>query len=297
MESKNVGIVTPLALQSLPVEFHLSYLANIQYLQLNADRLPFKVKSVRMIAPHTFPIDANRNESIAWIKKWDIDITVWLDADQDIMNYADDRKPTTIFNLLKNGYEYPVYAGIYYLKKPPYHPIIFKANDDFDVFSPIWKFPKDQLFWADMIGMGCCKIDRSIINKLDKPYFEYNPIPAELAGSGDLARFKYENGVNDVSEDVAFWRQVRRKTGTRVVVDPGIQVGHVSKYVVTQSIFEAHMEANKDMALKQMGEKKFNNYWESICQAETLKNDNYEGMLKYQQSERLDKNKILSIEN
>lgn len=271
-ESLRVGIVTPLALQSVPIEFHLSYLANIQYLQGNADRLPFKIKEMRMIAPHTFPIDANRNESVAYAKKWDCDITVWLDADQELMNCAsDERDPDVIFRLLRDGYKYPLYAGIYYLKKPPYHPIVFKANDDFDVFSPYWEFPENDLFEADMIGMGCCKIDRWVLDKLDKPYFAYRKLPKEIADMSDVAKFKFDNGVNDVSEDVHFWRQVHEKIGQRIVIDPRIQVGHVSKYVVTKDIYMSHKDGNKELSLKQMGEKKFNEFWSKVCRAEPLK--------------------------
>jgi len=271
MKSLNVGIITPLALQSLPIEFHLSYIANVNYIQAHSAELPFKIKQIRMIAPNTFPIDANRNECIAWIKKWDVDISLWLDADQDFMNTANNMEPDVLFRLLKDGYEYPLYAGIYYLKKPPYHPIVFQANDDFDVFTPIWRYPEKDLFYADMIGMGCCKIDRSIINKLDRPYFKYNSIPKALAGVGEAARFKFDNGVQDVSEDVAFWQQVKEKTGERIVVDPMIQVGHISKYTVNQHTFRSHVDINKEISLEQMGEEKFNEYWDTICQAELVK--------------------------
>ena len=271
MKSKTVGIVTPLALNSVPIEFHLSYLAYIQYLQMHAKELPFNLKEVRMIAPHTFPIDANRNECVAWAKKWDCNITVWFDADQDLMNCAfEEREADVLFRLLKDGYEYPVYAGIYYLKKPPFHPIIFKANENFDVFKPIWKMPESDLFYADMIGMGCCKIDKEVFIKLDKPYFKYNEIPQELAKTSDLIQFKYENGVGDVSEDVHFWRQVHN-AGYKIIVDPKIQVGHITTANITKGVFGGHMEGNKELALKQLGEEKFNTYWESVCQAEIVK--------------------------
>ena len=199
MIEKRVGIVTPLALESVPIEFSESFIANFTYLQANSHKLPFKLKDLRKIAPQTFPIDANRNESIAWIKKWDIDISVWFDADQDLMNFGTpERAPDTLFRLLRDGYEHPVYAGIYYLKKPPFHPIVFDADRDFKYFRPIWRFPDDKLFYADMIGMGCVKIDRSVIDKLDPPFFKYGIMPKKLAGMGDLTRFKYENQVGDV---------------------------------------------------------------------------------------------------
>ena len=37
---KKVAIITPLAMKSVPLEFHLSYVANMQYLQMHVDELP-----------------------------------------------------------------------------------------------------------------------------------------------------------------------------------------------------------------------------------------------------------------
>ena len=270
MIEKRVGIVTPLALASVPVEFHLSYLANMTYLQSHIDELPFKVKDIRMIAPHTFPIDANRNECVAWAKKWDCDITVWFDADQDLRNYGTEEQDNDVlFRLLKDGFEYPIYAGIYYLKKLPFHPIVFKADADFKGFQPIWKFPPDKLFYADMIGMGCCKIDREILDKLDHPFFKYNVMPKKIAGTGDLTRFRYDNKVADVSEDVAFWRQVKKKTGERIVIDPKIQVGHVTNIVVNTNVFQGHMNGSMEQIKIKKGDK-FEAWYNTICEAELL---------------------------
>ena len=270
MVEKRVGIVTPLALEKVDIEFSESFIANFTYLQQHAHELPFKLKEIQKITPQTFPIDANRNECIARIKKHDCDISVWFDADQDLMNDATpERKPDVLFRLLRDGYNYPIYAGMYYLKKAPFHPIVFNADSKFKQFRPIWRFPSDKLFYADMIGMGCVKIDRSVIDKLDPPYFRYNVMPKQLAGLGDLARFKYENKVGDVSEDVAFWRQVKKITDDRIVVDPKIQVGHCTKNVITYGVFKAHLQGVLEQLKTQKGDK-FDEWWETVCKAEEL---------------------------
>jgi len=271
MVSKRVGLITPLALSSVEMEFHESYMANITYLQMHVDKLPFKLKELKRITPKTVNIAENRNESIAWAKKFDCDYTVWFDADQDFRNYGSgEMQPDILFRLLKDGFNYPLYAGIYYLKKPPFHPIVFQADKSFKEFRPIWRFPKDKLFYADMIGMGCVKIDLEILNQLDPPYFKYGVLPKSLAGLGSYARFKYENGIKDVSEDVAFWRQVQRKTGERIVIDPQIQVGHIVKNMVTPQVFEMQLEESLKAIKAEKPKDEFEKWWQEVREAEVL---------------------------
>ena len=271
MVKKNLGIITPMALTSLEYEFHESYLANLSYLQNNAHKLPFKLGEVRRITPRTVNIASNRNESVAWAKKFDCDYTVWFDADQDFKNYGTkEREPDILFRLLKDGFEYPVYAGIYYLKKPPYHPIIFEADKTFKEFRPIWRFPDDKLFYADMIGMGCVKIDLEVLNKLDMPYFEYKVLPKSLAGLGPYARFKHDNKIADVSEDVAFWRQIKKKTDYRIVVDPNIQAGHIVKNIITPQVFEMQMEESIAEIKKTKPKDEFEEWWQEVREAELV---------------------------
>ena len=263
-DAKKVAVVTPLAVRSVPLDFHLSYIEAMQYLQNNFRRLPFEIIEMRMVAPTTFPIDANRNECIGWLKKWDTDISVWIDADQRL-------EKDTIFKLLQGVVQYPIYAGMYYLKKPPYYPIVFQSNDKFDIFKPIWKFPEDKLFYADMIGMGCCAIRKSVFEKLESPYFKYQPIPKELGEISEYMEFKVKEGVADVSEDVWFWKQVRQKTDYKIVIDPKIQVGHCSDYVVTHGVFKGHMDYQRELTEVQLGEYKFKKFWDELCQAEIVK--------------------------
>ena len=261
---KNIAIITPLALNSVPVEFFQSFVQAQTYLQLKSDELPFEVGQLRWIAPHTFPIDANRNECVAWLKKWDIDISVWIDADQVL-------EMDTLFKLLKKGDGYPIYAGIYHLKKPPYHPIVFTANDDFDVFYPVYFYPEEDPFYADMLGMGCVKIDMEVFNELDRPYFKYQPIPKEISEIDELYKFKFDNEVNDVSEDVWFWKQVRENTDFRVVVDPTIQVGHITGLSINKANYLGYQAYKKELTLKQVGQKKFDEIYNKAKRPELVK--------------------------
>lgn len=262
---KKIGIFVPLAFPfgMVPQEFFLSFFRANEYLLSRADDLPYEAE-FQLFSPGTFPIDANRNQCVAIALENGIDITVWLDADQEL---ADD----TLYRLLVNGDKYPIYAGIYYLKKPPHHPIVFRAKKGFEVFYPIWRFPTKELFYADMIGMGCVKIDTEVFRKVEKPYFRYSAIPDEIAAMSDQMKFKHDNRVDDVSEDVAFWRQVKNKTDYRIVIDPQIQIGHITKTTITPEFVLRHSIANKKITQKQMGEE-FDKYWDENLQRAELVN-------------------------
>lgn len=248
--NKKIGIFVPLAfpMKMVPEDFLMSFHRTVEYALQRTDELSFEPQ-IELFTPSTVPIDANRNECVGIALEKGFDITVWFDGDQKL---ADD----TFYRLLKYGDEYPIYAGMYYLKAPPYHPIIMRNKANFRVFEPIWRYPLKEPFFADMIGMGCVKIDREVLEKLSPPYFAYAPIPEELLD--DLKQdpeknkvliermeFKQRHGVNDVSEDVAFWRQVKEKTDYKIVVDPLIQVGHVRKDVVDQETFFRFSFLNK----------------------------------------------------
>lgn len=264
---KSIAIVTPLATPSLPTDFHITSREATQYLIANVNKLPFDVVGVRVIEPPTFPIDANRNECVAWIKHHKVDISVWIDGDQKL-------NQTTIFDLLNKGYEYPIYAGMYYLKEYPYYPVVFKSDDKFAGHKPILKFPTDKLFYADMIGMGCVKIDTEVFEKLNRPYFKYQRMRKNVADRTmhpEYSKFKYFAGVNDVSEDVWFWKQVRDKTDYRIVVDPQIQVGHITQLSINYNVFRSFYDANEQLVKKSMEKEEFKKFMDGVCQAEIVK--------------------------
>ena len=232
MKKYKLGIITPLALGNISVYFYKSIVAARNYLIANESKLPFQVEDIKLWEPSTFPLDANRNECVSHILENDVDMSVWIDADQVL-------KEDTIFQLFSKGYQYPIYAGIYYLKKEPFYPIAFKQKDkDFRQFETLFRYP-DEPFYADMIGMGCVKINKEVFEKLDKPYFKYQYVPPVLGGLSDYMQFKVNHEVHDVSEDVWFWKQVKEKTDYRVVVDPNIDVGHITQMSITRSIAES----------------------------------------------------------
>ena len=266
MKKYKLGIITPLALGNISVYFYKSIVAARNYLIANESKLPFQVEDIKLWEPSTFPLDANRNECVSHILENDVDMSVWIDADQVL-------KEDTIFQLFSKGYQYPIYAGIYYLKKEPFYPIAFKQKDkDFRQFETLFRYP-DEPFYADMIGMGCVKINKEVFEKLDKPYFKYQSVPPVLGGLSDYIDGNMTDSMNmfilgflkntimldingglsdenlevhDVSEDVWFWKQVKEKTDYRVVVDPNIDVGHITQMSITRTIAESAWGAYRE---------------------------------------------------
>lgn len=271
---KNIGIFVPLAflMKMVPEDFLMSFHRTTEYALSRADELPYEIR-VELFTPSTVPLDANRNECVGIALERGFDITVWFDGDQKLQD-------DTLYKLLVKGNNYPVYAGMYYLKAPPYHPIVMNNKINFEVFQPIWRYPVDELFYADMIGMGCVKIDREVLEKLTPPYFAYAPIPQSLIDDlkqdeknkdvVERMEFKHRHGVNDVSEDVHFWRQVKEKTDYRIVIDPAIQVDHVRKDLVSQDTFFRYAYLNKMKTNKEKGE----GYFEKTFPTADLVNGN-----------------------
>ena len=83
-------------------------------------------------------------------------------------------------------------------------------------------------------------------------------IPKEISEVGDIAKFKYENDVHDVSEDVYFWKQIKEKTDFKIVVDPTIQVGHVTDISINVNNFIGYHNYKRELMIKQMGEEEYN---------------------------------------
>ena len=259
---KSVIIVLALAKNSVDREFFEAYNLMKNYLLSKANDLPFRISGVHEYFSHTFPIDANRNECAAQILEQGHDISIWLDTDQTFQEDA-------IFKLL--SHDYPVVSGMYFVKSEPFHPVVFKqakSDTEFRLFDSIVQYPQDELFYADMIGMGVCRIDREVLEKLSNPYFKYQEHPVGSVAKD--AAFRIKNRIGDVSEDVYFWQQVK-EAGYRIVVDPTIQCGHIARLVVDQRAYLGYIETQKQAYIAEHGQEKFENVWSQQCKAENVK--------------------------
>ncbi len=260
---KSVLIILPIAKQSVDREFFESYLLQKNYLIANAGKLPFELTGLFEFYCHTFPIDANRNESALRFMEGDYDISIWLDTDQDFKYQG---QVDGLFRLL--AYDAPVVAGMYYAKNFPFHPILFKSlNDDFTLFRPIAEYPQEP-FHADMIGMGYVRIDKEVFEKCEMPYFKYQLHPEN--SSAKDSDWRSSKGINDVSEDVWFWKQVK-DAGYKIVVDPSCKAGHITKSIIDESVYLETLSAEMRNIVKTEGKEKLDELLENLCRAEKIK--------------------------
>lgn len=261
---KKILLCIPMAMRSIPRATYNSFHRCYEYLYNNLDLLPFKVDAIGRYPCTTFPIDANRNETVAYALKEGFDYTIWFDFDQ---TFPEDM----CIKLLQH--DLPIVTGMYFGKSTPYHPIIFNCvNEDkreFKHFRPLVEFPESELFYADMIGMGCVAIKTEVFKALEQPFFKYQEHPRETIAKD--WEFRVENKINDVSEDVWFWKEVRQKTDYKIVVDPSIQCGHLSEIEIGKEIFMGYLEGSKQAYVEKYGMDKFKEKWAGICRAETVK--------------------------
>jgi GT2 family glycosyltransferase len=115
----------------------------------------------------------------------------------------------------------PIITGIYYAKRfPNYWPVILKKLKD-GLWEYYYEYPQDGIFEVDGAGMGCCLIKAEVLKKLGENPF--NPI-------GDIT-----------GEDIAFCYRARM-IGYKTYVDPSVQCGHITQYIVTKKDYEAALE-------------------------------------------------------
>ena len=273
-----IALVVPSALKMLPFDMVWSFFHAFAYLESRQDDLPFEIDHLEIIAPKTFPIDANRNMAVAQLIEKGFDMSIWFDADQTFPK-------NMIFRLLLNPE--PIVAGMYFIKGSPFYPVIYRETKDskksgaFNWFNPIVEYPENECFHADMIGMGCVKIATKVFKDIAKIYgdekpefFRYgiNPVTIEEneIDTPDLNKYRDKYLIRDVTEDVFFWKLVRDHTDYKILVDPKVQCGHITEIISNQNLFKNFYETRFAQIEKDNPEeaKKIK---DSICRAEPAK--------------------------
>jgi hypothetical protein len=243
MGFKTLIIGQPVAGRDIPKKTYLSMLQimspNNMIELLDKHKV---VSTVRVLSD--FPIDYNRNKFVDDSIEAGADYLMFMDMD---MTFPPDTL-NILFDLISD--EHPVVAGMYYLKKEPFAPVIGDYTDWTDKLLPHkdflekhgflhpdgrqlleWRnfngFDKDKLFYADVIGAGCFLAKIDVFKKLQKPYFKYIPDPRK------------DPTHNKISEDMYFCAQLK-KAGIPILVTPQIQCGHIME-----------MESNHDLWLSQ----------------------------------------------
>ena len=145
------------------------------------------------------------------------DYVMWFDSDM-VFN------PDTLTRLLKYMDEgHSMVTGVYYRRKPPFSPTIFKTMEiNPETCEAKWtEFDEvpEKPFEVEACGFGCVLMKTEIfVAVFSKFGYMFTPI-------------------GNVGEDIAFcWRA--RQCGYNILADPSIALGHVGQSVFTKAFYD-----------------------------------------------------------
>lgn len=117
--------------------------------------------------------DVNRTKVAEDFLSGTADYLFWLD--DDIVT-----PKQTISRLMKMGREFS--SGLYFLTKPPYHPIAYRKLDGNNgAYAPIYAYSEGAILQVDSVGMGCALVHRSVYEKIMEGHTLFNRWNGSLA--------------------------------------------------------------------------------------------------------------------
>lgn len=147
------------------------------------------------------------------------DYVFWLDSD---MIFMPDTLHMMLLTLINNSL--PMLAGVYFRRRPPFTPTLYKEVtispmgvrcDDY----PEDEIPEKELFEVEGCGFGCVLMRKDVL---------WNVM---IQQNRDGLLF---SPIKGVGEDLSFcWRA--RQCGYKITCDPTIALGHEVKTVITKS--------------------------------------------------------------
>lgn len=128
--------------------------------------------------------------------------------------------PPNIINHLKSLNQ-PIVSGLYYRRHEPIAPVAIRLVNGASQW--VTQFDPNIPFEVDMVGAGCLMIDRSVLEKMKAPWFEW------LCDRPDLPENKR------YSEDFAFCMKAR-EMGYKIWVDPRMSCMHAGLSAVHNGV-------------------------------------------------------------
>lgn len=147
----------------------------------------------------------------------DADLVFWLDSDMIF-------EPNVLVNMVKTLEENNLdfLSGVYYRRREPYTPVLFKEMGMFEGKSWTTEFEEipTELFEVGACGFGCvlmrAEMLLSVVSRFGEIFYP----------------------INRAGEDISFcWRA--RECGYKLIADPSIKLGHYSQQIVTKQFYEA----------------------------------------------------------
>jgi hypothetical protein len=131
----------------------------------------------------------------------------WLDDDMVV-------PPTAIIQLLRD--DQPIVGGLYFGRQPPHLPIVYRHVEG-NQWIPITEFGPGMQE-ADAVGFGCMMVRREVLEKMQRPYFEFS---------------------DKMGEDMYFCEEAK-KLGYQILVDADVLCTHLAVTEITRAHYEAH---------------------------------------------------------
>lgn len=196
----------------------------------------------------TMAVDSNRNAIAgSFVRKSKADWIWWMDADTISPQGA-------IKRLLATGKK--LVSGLYFLKAPPHAPVAYTRNANGN-YTPLMGWNRGEIVQADMVGMGCCLMHRSVLEEYERQFrvmerdtggimvvhkddiISTNTLHHKNDGKVvnsvwhiplrpptlDLKDFPFFIGEYNRTEDVMFFENVAR-TGAELWVDTSVECKH-----------------------------------------------------------------------
>lgn len=179
-----------------------------------------------------------RNLVSALAREQKVDVVLFVDDDVLI--------PINAGELIDQAMEFGVVSGIYFNRRTPFNPQIYKAADEHgSAFWPIMDYPKEgDLFPIDAAGAGCLAV-RSDIFDLLKASWENQledlpelPEPFDRILRGLSPWFEF---LDRQGEDFYFSNRVR-EAGLQMYANPNVKCGHIGPMIYQEEHFQYLVE-------------------------------------------------------
>lgn len=153
------------------------------------------------------PVDQARNVLAEYALRNNFDRILWIDSD---MTFA----PDIMERLNKDLDEWDVVSGLYFKRKFPIEPVVYKTLTDEPKAEPYYDYPQDTVFPIAGCGFGGLMMKTEILTDLKEPPF---------------------NQFDGMSEDLSFCLHMKHK---RIACDSRVKLGHIGVSVYTEQLYE-----------------------------------------------------------
>jgi predicted peroxiredoxin len=158
------------------------------------------------------PLDAARN-FLAEKLPDDADYLLFLDSDT--------LPPSDAIEKLL-AHDKPIVGGLYFMRMPPFWPLMMKRDAATGLYAAIKDWPENSLVEVDSTGLGCLLIKREVFEKIEKPWFKFEP---------------------PLSEDFYFCRRAR-DAGYKIFVDTSVKCEHLGTFSVNHEFYMRNVKNN-----------------------------------------------------